>query len=167
MNWLDIVVVLILGAVAAVECQRGFGRAVPDALCLYGALWVANTAAPSLSATVHLHSDPAANGAWVYGIMLAVCAAIALGISRFVYNSTQMDAGVFDRALGLAAGVAVGMMTAHGFVRVLAMGLAGEPSGAFFVADSFLGSEMLSFNTYHSILNVLTGYPSLHRDLPT
>ncbi len=167
MNWLDIILFLILGGVAAAECQRGFGRAVPDALCLYGALWIANAAAPRLAASLHFHSDPAANGAWIYGMVLLVCAGMALGIARFIHNVTQLDAGVFDRALGLAAGVAVGMMAAHGFVRVVAMGLSGEPGGALLVANSFLGSEMLSFTSYHSLMDMLTGYPVLHRDLPT
>ncbi len=165
MIWLDVVLVLLLLGVAALEMYRGFGRAVFDALALYGALWGANALSVPLAASIHVSSHPGVNHCASYGLLLVVLGALSLGVSRLVYNMTLMHTGMFEGLLGLGAGVAVGMMLAHGLVRVIVLS---DPSGnaAQMVAGSFMGNEMLDFTTYHSVIDALSGAANTHRQLP-
>lgn len=167
MHWLDFVVLIILLGATGIEMSRGFGRAVMDALCLYGALKIISVGVPVLAAMPYLHTLPGGSVCWAYGLMLVACSGLALAFAYYLHDAVPLDAGMFDRVFGLAAGMSVGMMIAHGFVSVIALSQTGDADGSLLVASSFLGNEMLSFTTYHSLLSSLTGTPSLHRDLPS
>ena len=166
MNWLDLVLILVIGGIAAVEMVRGFGRAAFDALLLYAALWCASAADLPLSAQVHLANGAAANHADVYALLLVVFGGIAVGVSRFLYGMTLFDTGMFEGLLGLGTGVAAGMIAAHGIVRAIAMADPNGTAGAALVAASFVGHEMLGFPTFHSVMDTLTGATSYRRSLP-
>ncbi len=166
MNWLDIVVLLILVGMAALESSRGFGQALLDALLLYGALWLADTCLPLLAPSLHLVAAPAANRGLAYGLLLAGFGSLAFLIGLHLHRQTMLDAGVCERMLGLAAGAAVGIIFAHSFVRLVALNLPGGTEASL-IAGSFLGNEMLSFTTYHAFIAALTGDAPLHRTLPT
>jgi len=166
MNWLDIVVLMILVGVIALESARGFGQALLDALLLYGALWLSDACTPLLAHSLHLFAGPAANRGIAYGILLAGFGGMAFLLGLYLHRQTMIDAGVCDRMFGIAAGCAVGMMMAHGFMRIVALNLTGS-AGEALVASSFLGNEMLSFTTYHSLISALTGEAPMHRSLPT
>ena len=166
MNWLDIVLILVIGAVAVVQMVRGFGRAAFDALLLYAALWGADAAALPLAQHVHLANGAAVNHADADALLLVVFGAAALGLSRWVYGMTLFDAGMFDGLLGLGAGLVAGMVAAHGIVHALAMA---DPDGignAVLVANSLVGREMLDFPTFHSVMDTITGAASYHREMP-
>jgi hypothetical protein len=77
----------------------------------------------------------------------------------------MIDAGMCDRMFGLAAGLAVGMMAAHGFMCIVALNVTGGSHEAL-IAGSFLGNEMLFFTTYHSLIDALTGAAPIHHNLP-
>jgi uncharacterized membrane protein required for colicin V production len=164
-NWLDVILVLLLLGVAGLEMFRGFGRAVLDALALYAALWSADALSIPLAGNLHLTAHADVNHCIAYGLLFLVLGALSLGLSRCVYNLTLMHTGMFEGLLGLAAGVAVGMMLAHGLVRVIVMS---DSSGkaAQTVTESFMGNEMLSFTTYHSFIDTLSGETSTPRELP-
>lgn len=163
MNWLDVVLFLVVGTAAILEMTRGFGRAALDALALYGALWAADALSIPLASSVHLDPHATVNHGIAYGVLFLTFGAFSLTISRFVYSVTMFHTGMFEGLLGLSAGMAVGMMAAHGIVRVIAMSdVTGQ--GAQMVSDSFMGNEMLSFTTYHSVLNTLTNLTAAHPD---
>jgi uncharacterized membrane protein required for colicin V production len=164
-NWLDVVLLLLLLGVAGLEMFRGFGRAVLDALALYGALWSADALSPSVADNLRLTAHPDVNHCVAYGLLLLALGAASLGLSRLVYNLTLMHTGMFEGLLGLGAGLAVGMILAHGLVRVMVMS---DPTGRAgqTVTESFLGNEMLSFTTYHSIIDTLSSDTATQRDLP-
>jgi uncharacterized membrane protein required for colicin V production len=165
MNWLDIVLFLVIGVAALTEMSRGFGRAALDALGLYGALWVANALSIPLAASVHLDPHPAINHCVSYSVLFLVFGAFSLAVSRFVYGVTMFHTGMFDGMLGLVAGLAVGMMVAHGIARTVAMSDA-TGQNASVVTESFLGNEMLSFTTYHSVLDTLSGLTAPRHTIP-
>ena len=165
MNWLDIVVLMILVGVAALESARGFGQALLDALLLYGALWLAQTCAPLLAPSLPLFAGPAAGRGLAYGLLLAGFGALAFLIGLHLHRHTMIDAGVCERMFGLAAGAAVGIIVAHGFMRIVSLNLTGGADAAL-IAGSFMGNEMLSFTTYHALIGSLTGDAPMHRSLP-
>ena len=166
MNWLDIVLILVIGGVAIVQMVRGFGRAAFDALLLYAALWGADAASLPLARQVHLANGAAVNHADADALLLVVFGAASLGLSRWVYGMTLFDAGMFDGLLGLASGVVAGMIAAHGIVHVLAMADPNETGNALLVAKSVVGNEMLDFPTYHSVMDTVTGASTYRRELP-
>lgn len=165
MTWLDIVLGVLLVGVAVLEMGRGFGRAIFDALALYAALWLSGAAARALEAAT-FHPNTAFSHCWTFGLLFLTFGALGLLVSRFVYHSTLVNAGMFEGLLGLGAGLAVGMILAHGLVRVAVLADPAGQSGARVVAESFLGNEMLSFTTYHSVLATLSGVANTHRTLP-
>lgn len=165
MNWIDIVLFIVIAAVAVLEMARGFGRAIFDALALYGALWVAEMLAAPLADHLQFNPHHSVNHCVILAVLLLALGALAIVLSRFVYEATLINTGMFEGLLGLCAGVAVGMIAAHGIVRVLSMS---DPAGVMLaiVHGSGLGSEMLSFSSYHSVLDTLTNLTAGHNDLP-
>ena len=155
---------LVLGVVAFSQMVRGFGRAVFDALLLYGALYAAEYEARPLAAQVCLVHGAAVNHADLYALLLVVFGALALALSSFVYGLTLMDLGMFDKLLGLCAGVAAGMMIAHGIVHAMAMADPDGSAGAATVASSTVGNEMLDYPGYHAVMDTITGATSYHRE---
>ena len=126
MNWLDVLIIVTLVVAVIVETLRGFGRAVFDALALFGVLWLASTAAAPFAKVLPLSSDPAVAKAFAYGVVAVVGTIGGLTLSHFAYQNMLLNAGMFDHFLGLALGVGVGMMLSHGFVRSMAMS---DPDG--------------------------------------
>ncbi len=164
MNALDFTLGLLLAAVTVVQTARGFGRAVLDALALYAALWLASTLATPLAAL--LPSGTADALACAYGVLLVSCGAGCLLLSRWAYSMTLVHTGMFEGLLGMAAGAACGMMAAHGIARALTLADPAGQGSALLVQNGFLAHEMLSFPTYHAVLNTLTGITSSQRQLP-
>lgn len=165
MTWLDIVLGILLVGVAALEMCRGFGRSVFDALALYGALWLADAATHYVDAAAFHPNTPISHGL-TFGLLFLTFGALALLVSRFVYHATLVHTGMFEGLLGALAGLAVGMILAHGLVRLVVLSDIAGQSGARLVSESFLGNEMLSFTTYHSMLTTLNDATNTHRTLP-
>jgi uncharacterized membrane protein required for colicin V production len=164
MNWLDVLVVVIIVGAAVAETIRGFGRAIFDALALYGMLWVAATFAAPLCPFLRISNQHNMNVAFAYCLLAGAGALIALGLARFAYSTTIPNAGMFDRLLGLVVGIGVGVMLAHGLVRgVTLSSQAGV--GPAVVSAGGVASEIFDFHSYHAIMDSLTGAVSYHREL--
>lgn len=166
MNWLDIVLLLLIVGVALFGAVRGFGRTALDALALYGALWLASTLAPVLAAHLSLHAGGAAvNRGWAFVLLFFVCSALGLGIAWYSYGMTQLSAGMFDKLLGIAAGIAAGMILAHGLVSAIVTSDPQRVASATLVSQGAVGAEMYSFPTYHAAVDTLTGAKTYRREL--
>ena len=165
MTWLDIVLGMLLVGVAVLEMCRGFGRSVFDALALYGALWLSDAAAHYVDAATFHPNTPISHGL-TFGLLFVTFGALGILTSRLVYHATLVNTGMFEGLFGIFAGLAVGMILAHGLVRVVVLSDPAGQSGARLVSESFLGNEMLSFTTYHSVLATLTDATNTHRALP-
>ena len=166
MNWLDIVLIVVIAGMGITQAFRGFGRGVFDALGLYGALWLAHLTAEPVAESVHFPGAPPLNLGVSYGVMLAIFGILTLLISRFVYGMTQMNAGMFEGFLGLLTGLAAGVILAHGLV--CAMDLS-DPTGNGsdqVIASGPVATEMLTFPTYHQVMETLTGGAAYRRQLP-
>jgi uncharacterized membrane protein required for colicin V production len=166
MHWLDLILILVICGFAAVEMARGFGKAAFDALFLYAALWCADAAAPLVGNTLKFGGGAAANHADADALLFVVFGLMALGISRFLYRYTEIDLGMFDKLLGLTAGLVAGVVVAHAMVRPMAMADPSGKNGAAVVASSAVGHELLDFPAYHSLLNTFTGANTYRRSLP-
>lgn len=167
MNWLDIVLLLLIVGVAVFGMARGFGKTAFDALALYGALWLASTLAPLLATHLSLHAGGAAvNQSWAFGLLFVVCGALCLGIAWYGYGMTQLNAGMFDKLFGGAAGVAAGMILAHGLVSALVTSDPQRVASAVLVRQGAVGLEMYSFPTYHATVDTITGAKTYRRALP-
>ena len=167
MNWLDIILLLLIVGTAVVGTVRGLGRAAFDALGLYAALWAASTLAPLVAVHLTLNAGGAAvNQSWIFGILFVLLGVLMLGVSWYVHSLTRFDAGMFDKLLGLAAGVAMGVIVAHSLVSALVTSDPHRVASAALVADAPVGREVYGFPTYHSVLDTITGATTYRRDLP-
>jgi len=167
MNWLDIVLMVLIVGVAIVGTVRGFGRTAFDALGLYAALWSAATLAPMLASHVSLHAgEPGVNQSWAFGILFVLFGALMLGLAWYVQGMTQWNAGMFDKLLGMAAGVAAGTILAHGIVSALVTSDPNREASAAIVTQGTVGNELYSFPGYHSVMDTITGATTYRRELP-
>jgi uncharacterized membrane protein required for colicin V production len=165
MNWLDVLVIMILVAAVIIEALRGFGRAVFDALALYGVLWLASMGAAPFAKILPLSSNPSVALAFAYSIIAVAGGVIGLILAHYAYATMLLHAGMFDHFLGLALGVAVGMMFSHALVKTIALSdPSGDGSGAL-VATGTVSSEMYDFHNYHSIVDGITGAANYHREI--
>ncbi len=167
MNGLDIGLILVIVAVGVVGLVRGFGRTALDALALYAALWGASLAAPAVAARVSFHAGGAGiNESWAFTLLFLVLGPLLLGVSWYVYGLTQLDLGMFDKLLGLAAGLAAGVIVAHALTETLVMGDPKCVAAAAPVNTGTVGSEVYGFPGYHALLDTVTGAKTYMKDAP-
>ena len=167
MNGFDVVLSAIILIAVIIETFRGFGRAVFDALGLYIALVIAHVSYVPLAGVIRFHDGAADNHAASYALCFGLAAVIMLCLSRFVYGAVHFDAGVFDKLLGVAAGIAIGVMVAHGITAGIALT---DPTGRGEVAsytDTQLGDEMLNFTSYHRFMETISAMGDNQRTDPT
>lgn len=167
MNGFDVVLSAIILIAVIIETFRGFGRAVFDALGIYIALVIAHISYTPLSRMVRLHDGAADNHAAVYAVCFGVAALIMLCVSRFVYGAVHFDASSFDKLLGVVAGIALGIMVAHGITTSISLT---DPTGRGEVAsytDSSLGDEMLNFTSYHRFMTTISAMGDNTKSDPT
>jgi len=165
MNWLDVLIIITLVVAVIVETMRGFGKAVFDALALFGVLWLSATAAAPFAKVLPLSSDPAVAKAYAYGIVAVAGIIGGLTLAHFAYQNMLLNAGMFDHFLGLVLGVGVGMMLSHGLVRSMAMSDPEGKASAQVVMAGPVSSEMYDFHNYHSVVDQITGAANYHREL--
>jgi uncharacterized membrane protein required for colicin V production len=166
MSWLDYFLMILMAGIIALEMFRGFGRSVFDALLLYAALFAANALSLPLATHVHFHSGAAVNHSYAYVLLIVVFGVLALALSRFVYNMTLINTGMFEWLLGIGCGIAAGMMIAHCIVHTMDMADPDQTGNGRLVANGPVTHEMLDFDTYHSVLETMTGIQSYRRSLP-
>ena len=164
MNGLDIALLALIAGAGVVGLVRGFGRTLLDAVALYAALWAASLAAPLAAARLSLHAGAAINQSWAFALLFLVFGALLLGASWYVYGMTQFDAGMFDKLLGLAAGLAAGMIFCHAVVSALVTADPYCVAAAAPVNSGTVGSELYSFAGYHTLLDTVTGSKTYMRD---
>ncbi len=166
MNWLDIVLLLLVGGVGVLGIARGFGRSAFDAVCLYGALAGAAALAPLLAAHLTLAAGSAGvNLSLAFGLLFIVLAGAGLAVAWFLHGVMPLNAGMFDKMLGLAAGVCAGMILAHGLLSVLVASDPHRVASAALVRQGTVGTELYSFPTYHSVMDTITGAQSYRRSM--
>lgn len=158
MNTLDVMLLLLIVGIGVVGMVRGFGRTALDALALYAGLWAASLTAPLVAARIILHAGGAAiNQSWAFALLFLAFGAMLLGVSWYVYGLTQFDAGMFDKLLGLAAGLSGGVVLAHVLVSALVLGDPRCVASAAPVSTGTVGSELYSFSGYHAVMDTITG----------
>ena len=165
MNSLDVGLLALIALVGAVGMVRGFGRTALDALALYAGLWAASLAAPLLAARLSLHAGGAAvNQSWAFALLFLVFGPLLLGVSWYVYGLTQFDACMFDKLLGLAVGLAVGVILSHVIVATLVTADPRCVASAAPVSTGTVGCEMYSFSGYHAVMDMISGSKTYMRN---
>ena len=158
MNTLDVMLLLLIVGVGVAGMVRGFGRTALDALALYAGLWAASLAAPLVAARISLHAGGTGiNQSWAFAVRFLVGGTLLLGVSWYVYGLTQFDAGMFDKLLGLAAGLSGGVILSHVVVSALVIGDPRCIAAAAPVSTGTVGCELYSFSGYHAVMDAITG----------
>ena len=166
MNWLDIVLVLMVAGIGGLGVARGFGRSAFDAAGLYAALAGAAALAPLLAAHLTLSAGGASvNKSWAFGLLFLGLAGAGLAVAWFLHGTMPLHAGVFDKMLGLAAGLAAGAIVAHALLSMMVTADPHRIASAALVRSGSVGTELYSFPTYHSVMDTISGAGSYRRSM--
>jgi len=160
--WLTVILWIILISAAVLQAFRGFGRAIFDTLCLYAALWCASASTHAAAGAIHLSSDPDSNHAGVFAALFVVYAVLGILVSRYVYSMTHFHLGMMEALLGLCAGIGAGIILCHAVTCVVNFSGSGNGLGQSLVAQSPIGHELYSFDSFHSTMTAIedsTGGP--------
>ena len=107
MNWTDLVVLIIIGSIAAAEAKRGLG---PALFTVAGALLSARLAllwSGPVSGSLRLTANPGQNQAWALFLLFALLMAVVLTIIHVMHLETMISA-TRSMALGAICGFSRG-----------------------------------------------------------
>ncbi len=154
MTWFDAVVLLLVAAVAWLESNRGFGRAIFDVVGAIVVLRIAMSLAGPLAHAVPLsEAEGTSEAIWLVGMFVVLCALVVIG-SRFLYETTLLSLDVLDPVVGGVLGAISGAILAHVFLRAMLL-VYGDTEAAQVLVGSFVGQELLRFRTFHTVLTAL------------
>ncbi len=166
MNSLDIVLVLMVVGIGGLGVARGFGRSAFDAAGLYAALAAAAALAPLLAGHLTLAAGGAGiNKSWAFALLFTLLAGVGLVAAWFLHGTMPLNAGVFDKLLGMASGLAAGAIVAHALLSTLVTADPHRVASAAMVRSGSVGTELYSFPTYHAAMDTLTGAKSYRRSM--
>ena len=153
---LDFIVVAVFALALAVEVKRGFGKAVFDFAALLVAVRAAPMLAGALSGWIRAAPTPA-NEAVLYAVSFAIIGGVLVFLGKLLYDATLVSAETFDPLLGGFCGVAMAIILCHVLMRTVALA-AGPESVPQVIRDSAMGTEFLTFESYHRLVNVLYSF---------
>lgn len=154
MTWFDAVVFILVGAVAWLESNRGFGRAIFDVIGAIVVLRITISLAGPLAHAIPLsQAEGTSQAIWLVGVFVVLIALVVIG-SRFLYETTLLSLDVLDPVVGGALGVVSGLILSHVFLRAMLVAY-GDSEAAKVLLGSFVGQELLQFRTFHIVLTTL------------
>jgi len=157
LNQLDFLIVLIFVFVPLAQLKRGFGKAVFDLAALLLAVYTSSTLLEPLAGAVKLAADPSINEAAVYATSFVVIGGVLMLVGKLLYERTLVSVDPFEPFFGGICGIAIAIILCHVGVRSLALG-AGPDAVPPVIANSAMGTEFLTFETYHRLLEVLYSF---------
>ncbi len=155
MTWFDIVVFVVLAFVIWLESNRGFGRALFDAIGAVVVLKVATSAAHPLSLAFPLSQAEGTNDAiWLASVFVVLMVLVVLA-SRFLYETTLLSLDVLDPLVGGLLGAVSGLIIGHIFLKAMLLSYGADSEAARILLQSFVGQELVQFRTFHIVLTAL------------
>ena len=158
-GWFDILTVSVMLGVVAFEMRQEFGRALLDMALLLAAVYVSRSVSPWVAGAVHLHPDAALNQTVVTGGLFVVLAALGIALSRFLHRCSRWTMDQFDPVFGLAFGLVAAVVVGHSLTHFVA-GVSSVPGAGPppFVSRSVVAQELVSFRSYHYLVDTLERY---------
>lgn len=158
-NTIDVVLVVLIVGVVALETKRGFGRAIFDFAALLIAVRIAPLLVPAASKSLQLARDAQANEAILFAAIFVLTGGALLYLGKLAYDSTLISLDTFDPFFGGVAGFAVVLIVGHAVVKALAIsaGVDGAPPDV--LASSSLGMQFYRFGAYHQVMDFLVSLP--------
>lgn len=150
MNWADLVVLILIGMIAAAEIKRGFGLALLTLVGAFVSLRLALLWSAPLARSLQLSAAPGPNRALVMGLAFVVMMALVTLIVYLIHPDTFLSLEPFDNLFGGLCGLATGWIVAFGFYQALHFWGAHD-----LLQASLFAPEIVRFETYHKILTWL------------
>lgn len=152
MNWVDIVVLILIGCAAATEAKRGFGLALFTLVGAFISLELSLIWSGPFSKSLRLLAQPGPNKALALGIIFLGLMLVFTLLIYLLHPDTFLSLDPFDNLLGAVCGIASGWILAYVFL--MGVGFWGAKD---LVQSSMFAPEILHFETYHRILSSLRG----------
>lgn len=157
LSWIDLVIILIFAGTVVLETKRGFGRSLFDLAAVLVTVRTAPMVADPLAKTMHISAHAPTNQAYIYAGVFVVTGGLLVLLGKLVYDSTLISAETFDAVLGGLLGVGVAIVLCHAMVRTVAL-TSGAEEPPVAITQSALGTEFLTFDSYHRLLEVLYNF---------
>jgi len=154
MTWYDLVAFLLIVVIAWVESKRGFGRALFDMLGAIIVLKLGPLVSDALAGSIMVAGEKGENQAFWLVIIAVVFAVLVVLVSRLIYQSTLLSLDYMDPVLGGAFGLVIGVIVVFFFLYSLQLAYGVSDEGKA-LAESFVGQEVLSLRTLHTIVDAL------------
>ena len=158
MNWVDFAIFGLFVAVVMLEVKRGFGRALFDFAALLIALKAASLLGEPVSHTFQFTASTSTNLAVIYLGLFVILGALLAFLGKFLYDTTLISAEAFDALLGGLFGLGIAVILCHALVRTVALNAGAPDIPPAVVAQSAFGTEFLTFESYHRLLNFLYNF---------
>jgi uncharacterized membrane protein required for colicin V production len=155
-SWLDVLLVVIIGALVFWEIRRDLGQALFDTTALLIGLRVAQWLGPALAPHLGMSSPQQARGVALL-IVFLITSGLGLVAGYFLHRLTLWTLDTFDRVSGLLLGFSSAIILCH--VLVTSVALCGTTKGSppKYVKQSRLAQEMLSFKTCRQVVKFFNG----------
>jgi uncharacterized membrane protein required for colicin V production len=162
LTWVDLLVVVVIIGVVLFEVRRDFGQTLVDTVALLLTMRAAVWLCPAAARAVPLAASETVNrGIWLI-LAFILCSAVALLLARFAHEATRWTLDTFDPVFGFVFGMTSAVIVSHILVKSLAMIYATKAGLPQCIAHSALGEELLTFHSYHHLLEFLSRFPT-HR----
>jgi uncharacterized membrane protein required for colicin V production len=162
LTWVDFLVVLVIIGFVLFEVRRDFGQTLIDTVALLLSMRAAVWLCPSAARTVPLAVAETLNrGVWLI-VAFVLCSAVGLLLARFAHESTRWTLETFDPVFGFVFGMTSAVIISHVLMKSLAMIYATKAGLPPCIAQSALGEELLTFRSYHHLMQFLSQFPN-HR----
>lgn len=162
LTWVDLLVVLVIIGFVLCEVRRDFGQTLVDTVALLISMRAAVWLGPAAARSVPLAASETVNrGVWLL-LAFVLCSAVTLLLARFAHEATRWTLDTFDPVFGFVFGMTSAVIICHVLVKSLAIVYATKAGLPPCVAQSALGEELLTFRSYHHLLEFLSHFPT-HR----
>ncbi len=158
MTWLDLIMILILGAAAIIQGRRGFLQSLFDLLALSGCAIVAKSYGARVGQVVNLGE---AGGMVLTFFLLG---AVGIAVSKLVYNMVPLTIEAWDPLFGAILGLGCGIAISHLLISAIVVSKGPDYAP---VSHSGLCMQLYEFRAWHRFLEIMHGLGGYEEPTPT
>jgi Co/Zn/Cd efflux system component len=160
LTWVDLLIVLVVIGAVLWEVRRDFGHSLLDTVAVLLSLRAAMLIWPAAARAMPLGVTDATNrGLWLL-LSFLLCAGIGLFLARLAHQATRWSLDTFDPVFGFVFGITAAVIACHVIVKAIAIMYADKHGLPQSVAQSALGQELLTFRSYHHLVEFLSRFPN-------
>jgi hypothetical protein len=155
MGWINMVAVVAIVLVTALEAWRRFGKALFDVIGVLVSVQLAHLAQPGVASLVSFSADRNANQATAFAVTFGVLVILTVVASKYLYAFTLLALpDAFEGTGGAVLGFVSAIAVAHAVVWT-AYTAGGGAAATNPYAQTFAVQQLVQWQAYHQVLYAL------------